>query len=128
MLCLLCIDMSCCRLLCMLIAASTIALATSAIISAATASPNSPTGELGTDAVYHAHAGLCKSKHPAHSFESPTAPHLRTGQGTHHTVAVSIQPFGHTLHSNHAAARLRLLAHGKLSVHVLTACRSHVDR
>ena len=75
---------SICRLLCMLIAASTIALATSAIISAATASPNSPTGELGTDAVYHAHEGLCKSKHPAHSFET-TAPHPRTRQGTRHT-------------------------------------------
>ena len=75
---------SICRLLCMLIAASTIALATSAIISAATASPNSPTGELGTDAVYHAHDGLCKSKHPAHSFET-TAPHPRTRQGTRHT-------------------------------------------
>ena len=120
---------SICRLLCMLIAASTIALATSAIISAATASPNSPTGELGTDAVYHAHDGLCKSKHPVHSFET-TAPH-RTRQGTRarHTVAVSIQPFGQYLDSTlctqtTCGLQAQLLAHGKLSVHVLIrACR-----
>ena len=59
---------SICRLVCMLVAASAIALATSAIISAATAKPDSPTGGLGTEHVYHAHAGLCKSKNPAHSF------------------------------------------------------------
>ena len=59
---------SICRLVCMLVAASAIALATSAIISAATAKPDSPTGGLGTEHVYHAHAGLCESKNPAHSF------------------------------------------------------------
>ena len=127
---------SICRLLCMLIAASTIALATSAIISAATASPNSPTGELGTDAVYHAHDGLCKSKHPAHSFE--TTAHLRTRQGTRHTVAVSIQPFGHSIWTAHfalkphAASRLSFWRMASYQFMCLdTACRwaaSHVDR
>ena len=94
---------SICRLLCMLIAASTIALATSAIISAATASPNSPTGELGTDAVYHAHEGLCKSKHRLKQQ------HLTLGLGkvraTHTSGSVNTTlwtVFGqHTLHSNH---------------------------
>jgi len=57
---------SVCRLVCMLVAASGCAISTSAIYSAATAKPNSRTGELGTDHVYHAHAGLCKSKNPAH--------------------------------------------------------------
>ena len=92
---------SICRLVCMLVAASAIALATSAIISAATAKPDSPTGGLGTEHVYHAHAGLCESKNPAHSFAA----------NRNFAGHFALKPYARTP--------------GKLSVHVLTACRSH---
>lgn len=59
-----------CGVACTLIAAAVSTFAITAIISAATAEPDSSTGELGKDPnpVYQAHTGLCKSKNRAHSF------------------------------------------------------------
>ena len=59
-----------CGVACILIVAAVSTFAMTAIISAAIAESDSPTGELGTDPnyVYHVHTGLCKSKNRAHSF------------------------------------------------------------